>query len=158
MKHIAFINSTIGRITAYSVIVSMALFVSACHHVRATDSVATQRPAPEQFGFGPRASANQLYRATLQPRDTLRLRKLQAVPLSITDPSGRPIEGAVISIDGGMPEHAHGLPTRPRVQRDLGNGMYEIEGLRFSMGGWWELKLAIESSAGRDSITFNLSL
>jgi hypothetical protein len=36
--------------------------------------------------------------------------------------------------------------------------VYEIEGVRFSMGGWWELKLAIESPAGVDSVTFNLSL
>ena len=36
--------------------------------------------------------------------------------------------------------------------------MYEIEGLRFNMGGWWELKLAIDAPAGADSVTFNLSL
>jgi hypothetical protein len=57
-----------------------------------------------------------------------------------------------------MPEHGHGLPTQPRVRRALGDGVYEIEGLRFNMGGWWELKLAIESPAGADSVTFNLSL
>jgi hypothetical protein len=26
------------------------------------------------------------------------------------------------------------------------------------MGGWWELKLAIDSPAGADHVTFNLSL
>jgi hypothetical protein len=36
--------------------------------------------------------------------------------------------------------------------------VYEIEGVRFSMGGWWELKLAIDSAAGADTVTFNLSL
>ena len=36
--------------------------------------------------------------------------------------------------------------------------MYEIEGVRFNMGGWWEFKLAIDASAGADRITFNLSL
>ena len=63
-----------------------------------------------------------------------------------------------IAVDGGMPEHAHGLPTKPRVARTPRAGSYEIEGLRFSMGGWWELKLSIETDAGSDRVTFNLAL
>jgi hypothetical protein len=117
-----------------------------------------KRPAAEEFGFGPRASAQQKYTATLQPRQPLRLRRLQTVPVLITDAGGRPVEGAAITVDGGMPEHGHGLPTHPRVSRSLGGGVYEIEGVRFSMGGWWELKLAIQSPAGADNVTFNLSL
>jgi hypothetical protein len=99
-----------------------------------------------------------VYTATLEPQQPLRRRELQKVVVRVLDAAGRPIEGASISVDGGMPEHMHGLPTRPRVTRSLGAGLYEIEGVRFSMGGWWELKLAIESSAGADSVTFNLSL
>lgn len=116
------------------------------------------RPAAHEFGFGPRASASQLYAATLQPRQPLRVRQLHTLPVLITDANGRPMEGTRISVDGGMPEHGHGLPTQPKVRRALGGGVYEIEGLRFNMGGWWELKLAIESPAGTDSVTFNLTL
>ena len=72
--------------------------------------------------------------------------------------AGRPVEQASFTVDGGMPEHLHGLPTQPRLGRALGDGVYEIDGVRFSMGGWWEFKLAIESPAGADSVTFNLSL
>jgi|SRR5688572_12498765 hypothetical protein len=125
------------------------------HHAKGHDAL---RPAASEFGFGPRASAGQRYAATLQPRQPLRVRQLHALPVLITDASGRPIEGASIAVDGGMPEHGHGLPTQPKVRRALGGGMYEIEGLRFNMGGWWELKLAIESSAGADIVTFNLNL
>ena len=57
-----------------------------------------------------------------------------------------------------MPQHGHGLPTRPRVTRNLGDGIYEIEGVRFNMGGWWEFKLAIAGSRGADTVTFNLEL
>jgi hypothetical protein len=117
-----------------------------------------ERPAEAAFGLGPRTSVQHLYSATLRPEQPLRVRRLQTVRVSITDAQGRPIEGAAISVDGGMPEHGHGLPTQPHVKRALGAGVYEIEGLRFSMGGWWELKLAIDSPAGRDSVTFNLSL
>ena len=57
-----------------------------------------------------------------------------------------------------MPQHGHGLPTRPRVTRSLGDGIYEIEGVRFNMGGWWEFKLAITAPTGSDVVTFNLNL
>ena len=116
------------------------------------------RPAENEFGLGPRASAKQVYSVKLLPQQPLRPRHLLTVPVEIRDASGRPIEGATFSVDGGMPEHRHGLPTQPRLGRALGAGLYEIEGLRFNMGGWWELKLAIESPTGRDSVTFNLDL
>jgi hypothetical protein len=144
------------RVVAPMVIVALAALASACGHFAMGEDV--QRPAETEFGLGPRASARHVYTATLQPRQPLRLRQLQSVPVFIADAAGRPIENAVISIDGGMPEHSHGLPTKPRVTRSLGGGVYEIEGVRFSMGGWWELKLAVDSPAGADSVTFNLSL
>jgi hypothetical protein len=53
-----------------------------------------------------------------------------------------------------MPQHGHGLPTRPRVTRELAGGVYEVGGVRFNMGGWWELKFTI----GGDTVTFNLGL
>ena len=116
------------------------------------------QPAPAEFGFGPRASAKNLYRVTLEPSQELRLRRLQTVRVRVADANGSPIDGAAISIGGGMPEHGHGLPTQPRVTQSLGGGLYEIEGVRFSMGGWWVLKLAIDSSVGADNVVFNLSL
>jgi hypothetical protein len=133
------------------------LAATACGHL-AMMGAGVQRPAAEAFGLGPRLSAHKTYTATLQPQEPLRVRKLQTVPVLITDANGRPVEGAIVSVDGGMPEHGHGLPTQPRVKRALGEGVYEIEGVRFSMGGWWELKLAIDSSAGADTVVFNLSL
>lgn len=151
-------RSTHRRIAASIVIGASALAASGCGHFLAMGHGEPARPAATEFGLGPRASSNHVYTATLQPRQPLRLRQLQTVPVLIADAGGRPIDGAVISVDGGMPEHAHGLPTQPRVTRALGGGMYEIEGVRFSMGGWWQLKLAVDSPAGADSVTFNLEL
>ena len=129
-----------------------------CGHLAMMGHSGVQRPDAQAFGLGPRISARHTYTATLQPQEPLRLRRLQTVPVLIKDAKGVPVEGAVIAVDGGMPEHGHGLPTQPRITRALGSGLYEIEGVRFSMGGWWELKLAIDSAAGADSVTFNLSL
>ena len=54
-----------------------------------------------------------------------------------------------------MPQHGHGLPTQPRVTRELAEGSYQLDGMKFSMTGWWELKLAITGPLGEDRVTFN---
>jgi hypothetical protein len=83
---------------------------------------------------------------------------MQTILVVVTDSDGHTVDGAHITVDGGMPQHGHGLPTQPRVTRNLGGGLYEISGVRFNMGGWWEFSLGIVSSAGSDKITFNLAL
>lgn len=116
------------------------------------------RPAASEFGLGPRISGAGLYVVTLEPTEPLRPRRMQTVRLTIRDDEGRAVVGAEIAVDGGMPEHGHGLPTRPRMTANPGDGVYEIDGVRFNMGGWWELRLAITSPRGVDSVTFNLDL
>lgn len=68
---------------------------------------------------------------------------------------GKPVDGAAIAFGGGMPEHAHGYPTRPQVETGA-DGRYVIRGVKFSMRGWWEMKLAIQAPAGSDTVTFNM--
>ena len=78
--------------------------------------------------------------------------------VTVQEADGTPLEEARISVDGGMPQHGHGLPTSPAVTQALGDGQYLIEGMKFNMGGWWEIDLAIEGPQGTDSVTFNLVL
>ena len=47
------------------------------------------------------------------------------------------------------------MPTQPRVTRELEDGTYQLDGMKFSMTGWWELKLAIDGPQGSDKVTFN---
>jgi hypothetical protein len=130
-----------------------------CGHMMAMmHGTGAQRPAASEFGLGPRTSSHGLYTATLEPAQPLRTRQLQTVRVKVGDVSGVGLDAASITIDGGMPEHGHGLPTKPRVTRNLGGGVYEIEGVRFNMGGWWEFKLAISTADGADNVTFNLNL
>ena len=37
----------------------------------------------------------------------------------------------------------------------MSDGTYLIEGMKFSMTGWWEIKLALQSTQGADKVTFN---
>ncbi|MFP5247119.1 MAG: FixH family protein [Thermoanaerobaculia bacterium] len=119
----------------------------------------SDRPAANDFGPGPRLSEKGLYVATLQGAKELQPRKMYTLQATLIDgKDGQPVTNAGITVDGGMPEHGHGLPTRPRVTKELGNGWYEISGLRFNMGGWWEVKLTITGPAGTDTVTFNLEV
>jgi hypothetical protein len=141
-----------------ALVIAGAVGLSACGHVMAMTGRGAKRPAASEFGFGPRTSTSGRFVGTLESDAALRVRQLQTVRVIVRDGNGSAVEGAALRIDGGMPQHGHGLPTRPRVSRNLGNGAYEIEGVRFNMGGWWEFKVVIETAAGADTITFNLDL
>ena len=106
-----------------------------------------------------RASEAGRYRATIRPHgDTIPRGKLHRWTLHVETATGVPVDSADVTVDGGMPQHGHGLPTKPRVTRALGNGDHLVEGMKFNMGGWWVVKFRVASSAGSDSVTFNLKL
>lgn len=147
------------RAVSLGAIVAIAVSLTACSHAIAMmHGTGAKRPAASEFGLGPRPSANRMYVATLEPSRELRPRQMQTLRVAIVDEGGRAVEGATLTIGGGMPQHGHGLPTRPRMTRVVSAGSYEIEGVRFNMGGWWEFKVTINSERGADTVTFNLSL
>ena len=90
--------------------------------------------------------------------DPLELNEIHSWIVHIESEGGETVENAEILIGGGMPQHNHGFPTTPEVTEELGDGDYMIEGMKFSMGGWWELQLSINAAAGSDSVTFNIVL
>lgn len=103
-----------------------------------------------------RRTVDNKYVVTLQPPAApTALDQLHAWQVKLASPTGAPVAHARIQVDGGMPQHGHGLPTRPRVTRELPGGGYLVEGMKFSMTGWWEVKLAIDGPAGADRVTFN---
>jgi hypothetical protein len=152
-------KSMIRRTVLTLATVAVAISMTACSHaMMMIHGTGARRPMASEFGLGPRASAAGRYVATLEPAKPLHPRQMQTVRVTVRDAEGRAIDEAQISVDGGMPQHGHGLPTRPRVTRNLGDGIYEIEGVRFNMGGWWEFKLTIAGSRGADTVMFNLAL
>lgn len=106
-----------------------------------------------------RPSQNGLYAVSIAPVDgEPAVGPLASWIVALKTPGGEPVEGASIAVDGGMPEHAHGLPTQPQVTGALPGGRYRVDGVKFSMPGWWVLKFAISGPAGEDTVTFNLML
>lgn len=90
--------------------------------------------------------------------DPIAINKMHSWVVQVKDPNGNPVTGAKINISGGMPMHGHGLPTTPQITKSLGAGKYLLEGIRFNMGGWWQMNLAIESGGQKDKVAFNLML
>jgi hypothetical protein len=96
------------------------------------------------------------YRVALAPqKQPVVINVMHSWVLTLRTPNGKPVTGAVVTVDGGMPAHGHGLPTAPRVTRYLGDGKYLVEGMKFSMTGWWELRFAI-ARPQPDTVTFNV--
>lgn len=103
-----------------------------------------------------RPSIGNKYVVTLQPPTRpAAINQLHAWQVKLSTPGGLPVTHARILVDGGMPQHGHGLPTDPQVTRELPDGGYLIEGMKFSMTGWWQIKLAIDGPAGVDRVVFN---
>lgn len=103
-------------------------------------------------------SAAHTYRATFAPAESIKVGRLHKWNVVVTTADGAPVDSAKITVDGGMPQHGHGLPTKPLVTTHLGSGMHVVEGMKFNMGGWWVVKLTIDGAQGSDVVTFNLKL
>ncbi len=116
------------------------------------------KPAPSEFGLGPRRSSTGAFIATLEPAAPLSGMGMQRITRRLTDSTGAAVDSAAITVGGGMPAHGHGYPTAPRITGQSGAGRYEVGGVRFSRPGWWTLSFRISAAAGTDSVTFNLKL
>lgn len=106
-----------------------------------------------------RPSNHRLFRATYTPSVTpIPIGRLHSWTLHLETLDGQPIEGARIEVDGDMPQHGHGLPTRPVADANLGHGNYRVDGLRYQMGGWWVMDFKVSSGQQTDTVRFNLML
>ena len=90
--------------------------------------------------------------------DPLAINQLHSWILHVETPDGQPVEGATITVDGGMPAHNHGLPTDPQVTEELGGGDYRLEGMKFSMPGLWELRITVTADGKTDTAVLELTL
>ena len=117
-------------------------------------------PAPADLDYAlTRPSDLGTFTATVIPAsDPIVIEEPQTWTVEIAMADGTSPDLADITVDGGMPQHGHGLPAEPKVTRDLGGGKYQVEGMLFSMGGWWVVNVHVETSAGPDRATFNFQL
>ena len=97
------------------------------------------------------------------------LGELFRVEADVALKDGTPLETAVVTLNARMPEHAHGMETRPRVRegtctRDSDDtdsrscrhpgGTYVADGFKFHMSGAWTLLVEVDGPAGPDATDF----
>lgn len=105
-----------------------------------------------------RAADEQLRITYSTPEGPPTINQMHSWVLHVESGDGAPVEKARITVTGGMPEHDHGLPTRPRVTRELGDGDYLLEGMRFHMGGYWEIEITVVTAKGSNVVVIPLQL
>jgi hypothetical protein len=104
-------------------------------------------------------SEQEVYRVSFRSESApIVINRIHPWVLHIETVTGQPVEQAEITVDGGMPEHDHGLPTAPRMTGYLGHGDYRVEGMKFHMNGRWEVAFTITDGAQTDRVVFDLEL
>lgn len=138
----------------------LAATIGACSGSAAMPAMQMGGGAPADADFGAtRTSDNGLFQVTYTPSlDPVAINELHEWTLHVETAEGAPVDDALITVSGGMPEHNHGMPTEPKVTASLGNGDYRVEGMQFQMGGWWTITFVIDAAGQQDSVTFNLKL
>ncbi|HVZ89253.1 MAG TPA: FixH family protein [Polyangia bacterium] len=69
-----------------------------------------------------------------------------AAQFAISDATGAPVPGLVLTVVPWMPAHGHGASVQPTVA-ETAPGIYAATPLDFFMAGEWELRTAIASGA-----------
>jgi YtkA-like len=117
-------------------------------------------PVPANLDYSTtRTSSGGLYKMSYTPSIApIPINQLHTWTLQLENAKGQPINDATILVNGDMPQHGHGLPTKPVVTDKLGNGNYLVEGMKFQMTGWWVMDFAVTTAGKTDKIEFNLML
>jgi YtkA-like len=118
------------------------------------------KPVPANLDYSTsRTSSGGLYKMSYTPNlSPIPVNQLHTWTLHLENAQGQPINDATILVNGDMPQHGHGLPTKPVVTDKLGNGNYLVEGMKFQMTGWWVMDFAVTANGKPDKIEFNLML
>jgi len=88
----------------------------------------------------------------------IRINRIHSWELTIKDVDGQPVNDAMVTVVGDMPEHGHGLPTEPVVTKIGAGGLYRIDGMKFTMPGWWVVTVSVMANEVHDSVSFNLNI
>lgn len=104
-----------------------------------------------------KATENGLFKVSVSPaKKPPPFNRIHTWWVRIETPAGKPATGAALKFYGGMPLHNHGFPTKPRFTGEVRPGVYSLEGVKFSMTGWWAIAVGITRNGKRDRVGFNL--
>jgi len=88
----------------------------------------------------------------------IRINRIHSWELTIKDAAGQAVNDAEVTVVGDMPEHGHGLPTQPEITKIGAGGLYRVDGIKFTMPGWWVVTISVMADGVHDSVSFNLNI
>lgn len=95
------------------------------------------------------------------------LSRLFSIDAVVTDSGGAPVTDATLDINATMPQHGHGMSTKPENIPGTCDasgvcahplGQYRTEGMKFHMPGDWTMSFKVESSRGNDEAVVVVTL
>ncbi len=118
------------------------------------------QPRPNNINYGSFGVSNQKdYFAHVESLlIPIQLNQMHAWVFTLIDSAAKPISSANIEILGHMPGHVHGMPTSPKVVKEISPGRYLVEGMKFQMQGWWVIEFTISKNKKSDHFIFNLEI
>lgn len=104
-------------------------------------------------------SSDGSYVVVCRPRpDPIPLNELFELDLFVLHPRLRTPVGEVrVMVDADMPEHRHGMNTRPQI-RPNPDGSLRVSGMHLFMPGYWEIYVDIERDGVIERAQFGLTL
>lgn len=81
--------------------------------------------------------------------DPIVLGELFEIDSTLKDKDGKTVETASVTVDARMPQHGHGMSTRPQQQQKP-DGHYQSSGMKFHMPGEWTIIFVVDGPAGPD--------
>lgn len=104
-------------------------------------------------------SANGEYFGYISTEEGIKLNRIHNWTLIVMTSLGEPATQLKVDVEGSMPGHVHGMPTRPQTLTEEKPGVYKIGGMKFQMPGWWVITFLINKDTPQeDRITFNILL
>jgi hypothetical protein len=117
-------------------------------------------PPPKDLDYATmKMTANNAYNVMYKSiGGQIRINRIHSWELTINDAAGQPVNDAMVTVVGDMPEHGHGLPTQPEITKVGAGGLYRVDGMKFTMPGWWVVTVSIMVDGVHDSVSFNLNI
>jgi hypothetical protein len=99
-----------------------------------------------------------MYRVYTHPPSRIDMNRYQTWGIYIEDAAGNALDGVSLKVNADMPAHGHGLLSNPQIKPGSAPGRYRVEGLRFHMPGYWEIRLQMRYLGKQDGLVLPVEL
>ena len=149
-------RSILHRLLSSASVASVALVVTACSSSTDEGGSSGTSGTSGQSSACAADTRKDVYTAGLskQSSGALSVKVMEATPAPpakqsntltfvVTDPAGKPVDGATLSVTPFMPDHGHGSSVKPTIT-PRGGGAYEVKNVYLPMPGLWRLTVTVQ--------------